>query len=178
MRRWIAWLFMPCIIWLLSFGPLWLSFPAENIERDQQLRVMTYNTLVINQDIDSIIQTIRESQADLIGFQELSPAMAAELDERLAADYPFRILDIENAALSRYPLERVAGTLPGEWGELSKPQVYRVKVNRNDKGDPQELSWIVAHQFAPIPLGNAHAPRWVLRERKRQSQTITSFCPR
>lgn len=156
-------------LWLWLFGPLWLP----NLDRPDvdgpALTVMSYNLLVFNQDVDSVVQSILEADADLVGFQELSPSMAQALDDRLADVYPYRVLDVENGALSRYQLRRVAQTLPGVWGEPSPPQVYRVSVAG------RELTWIDAHQFSPITLGGGYAARALLTERRRQSRTIADY---
>ncbi len=161
---------LPSLLWWLwSFGPLWLPGPPVSDAEGPGFTVASYNTLVTNPNSESVIQSLIDADADLIGLQELSPRMAVDLEQAMAADYPYRVLDVENAALSRYPMRRVASTLPGTWGELSHPQVYRVEV------EGRTLTWINAHQFAPITLGSGHATRRLLAERRRQSQSIADL---
>jgi endonuclease/exonuclease/phosphatase (EEP) superfamily protein YafD len=155
--------------WLWQFGPLWLPRLPGPAPSGGAFRVMSYNSMVLNQDVDRVMQSILDADADLVGFQELSPFLVEALEPRLADHYPYRILDVENSAVSRHPLRRTHSTLPGNWGGLSHPQVYRVSI------EGRELTWINAHQFAPITVQGDSATRAILRERRRQSESIASF---
>lgn len=75
-----------------------------------QLRVVTYNTLALNQQPDSVVATIRAQNADIVAIQELSPSVAAAFEQQLRAEYPYQALHPDPrphglGLLSRYPIE-------------------------------------------------------------------------
>jgi endonuclease/exonuclease/phosphatase (EEP) superfamily protein YafD len=56
------------------------------------IRVMSINLLKTNRDIDAILRQIRETNPDIIAFQEHS-TWSEELLSRELADYPYRLTD-------------------------------------------------------------------------------------
>ncbi|MBK7782061.1 MAG: endonuclease/exonuclease/phosphatase family protein [Ardenticatenia bacterium] len=153
--------------WL--FGGLWLSRHTVAESGRPSLTVASYNALVISQNVPGVISTIRETDADVIGFQELGPDIAAGIRGQLAEEYPFQILDVENAVISRFPITRTHTTLPGTWGPDSPPQVYRIDF----RGTPVTL--INTHQFASITFDLRYAVPWVLQMRQQQAETVAEF---
>ena len=76
------------------------------------LRFMTYNLHAETLQLEPMLALIRESKADLVALQELSPEMAQAIEASLATDYPYRALhpSSENpiwgqGVLSRHPIQ-------------------------------------------------------------------------
>jgi endonuclease/exonuclease/phosphatase (EEP) superfamily protein YafD len=98
-------LFVPAVI---PSRPL---FAAAPVSEQPVLRVVTFNQLSSNNDIDGTLAVLLAQDADVIALQELSHAMAEAL-ERHRADYPFQVLDPLDVPgglgfVSRYPLDTV-----------------------------------------------------------------------
>ncbi len=117
-RRWaIAAALVPLAIFLLLYGGLFLPrFQPGFANGAEVLRVMTWNILYTNDDGAAIARRIEGAEPDVICFQELVPAMAADLIGRLGDEYPYRVLLVENdvtglGVFSRYPL-RDEGEVP------------------------------------------------------------------
>ncbi|KAB8144061.1 hypothetical protein F8S13_09245 [Chloroflexia bacterium SDU3-3] len=77
----------------------------------RQLRVATYNQLIANTQIDTMLATIRRQDADLVAIQELSHDLAAAIQRDMAGEYPYQwLVPSYNAdglgLISRYPLDR------------------------------------------------------------------------
>jgi len=75
------------------------------------LTVMSYNVLYTNTDAAPIVASVTAAGADLIGFQELTPLLARQLEQEIGARYPYRTplhpaaCHAEVAVWSRYPLQ-------------------------------------------------------------------------
>ena len=102
---------IPLLLLVLMFGHLfWPPYSNEIREDDQVITSMSFNVLYSNKDYAAIIDSIQSANPDVVGFQELMPAMAASLVEELESDYPystFQLLESElsTAVLSKFPLE-------------------------------------------------------------------------
>ena len=100
------------VVWLVLFGGLF-NFPTQAARAaEPTVRVMTYNVEYRNADVEAVAATIRAAEADVVGLQELTPALAASLGPALTDDYPYQLLDpkasvIGMGMLSRYPFEVV-----------------------------------------------------------------------
>jgi len=74
----------------------------------QPVAVMTMNSGSGLADPDSLAAALRDSGADLIGLQELSPEQADRLETDLAGDYPYQVLYPlgfgGRGLISRYPI--------------------------------------------------------------------------
>ncbi|MBZ0297329.1 MAG: endonuclease/exonuclease/phosphatase family protein [Anaerolineae bacterium] len=80
-------------------------------KKNLRITVATYNVEAYKQSLDSIIQVVRDVDAEIIAFQELSRELADRLTAEFALDYPYKALhpDAEDATcgqgiLSRYPI--------------------------------------------------------------------------
>lgn len=127
---------------VLSFGGLFVPRAAP-IAQASTLRVMTFNQLVANDRMDAIIDVIRANDADVVALQELSPAVAAAVQQQLATRYPYQVLAPAPTPsglglLSRYRLE----PLPSSWE--ARYQKVRVHVGN------QALTLLNVHP--PVPL--------------------------
>lgn len=73
-----------------------------------ELSVMTFNTGNDFIASDDLVQVVRNSGADIVGLQELSPRNSAALET--LSEYPFRVLVGKRfdgkGLLSRYPIEK------------------------------------------------------------------------
>jgi vancomycin resistance protein VanJ len=81
------------MIFVALFGHLfWPYRPGQVTDEMQEITVMSFNVLYSNSSYDAIVATIQAAKPDIVGLQELSPASAAAIVERLAADYPYSTL--------------------------------------------------------------------------------------
>lgn len=73
------------------------------------MKLLSFNINKDNQQVDQMIRLIRDSDADVVAIQELSPWVSNAADEQLAEIYPYRALHPQEdfsgqGILSRYPL--------------------------------------------------------------------------
>lgn len=107
---------------------------------------MTCNVGNNRAEPEQLIPVVRDSGADLVGFQELSDTQAEVLSSELGVDYPHQALYpggfAGKAVLSRYPI------LESEQLHLStvRPDL-RSKIEIKGK----EITFIVAHPPPPRP---------------------------
>ncbi len=99
---------LPLILFVTLFAPYVLPKPAIKTESD--LRVMSYNVLLVNEDYDAVAEAILSQKPDLVALQEVQPEMMAELQSRLEDTYPYSELSWEHefgttAIFSRYPID-------------------------------------------------------------------------
>jgi endonuclease/exonuclease/phosphatase (EEP) superfamily protein YafD len=90
------------------------------------LRVVTFNQLYSNSDVDDTLAVLLRQDADIIALQELSYPVQQALDE-LEQQYPYRVLQPHHlpgglGIVSRYPLTQVE-TLEGIRGLRATVQV-------------------------------------------------------
>lgn len=93
---------------LPSFG----TIPHHDAPGGTTLTVAHFNVLVSNQEYDSIINTVRTVQPDVVSFQEVSHGWADELVAQLQDDYPYYYVEPDNwvwgmALFSKMPLDDV-----------------------------------------------------------------------
>ena len=157
-------------LFLFLYGGLWVPRRAP-AATGPVLAVMTYNLLAFNACPECAVATIRQSGADLIVMQELSPEVAAAITRDLATEYPYQILDPREqvfglGAISRLPLRATGETLPGEW--VGQPQVLALTF------DETRVLVVNAH---PVATGPTDLPtiEVSIRERFRQAQTLVAF---
>jgi len=114
-------------LWADRYAGLFLAKERACGSDEHGLTVMTMNVLFHNRCPEQVVAAICASDADVIGIQELNPAIARAIARDLARDYPYQVLaPHENSpagmgTISRYPLHPTADALPGEW--LGAPQV-------------------------------------------------------
>ena len=69
-------------------GDLLPPFPIVRAEGGSpDLRVMTYNVLFTNTDGTPIAQSITRANPDIVAFQEFTPHLAQQLEQKVGADY-------------------------------------------------------------------------------------------
>ncbi|MBI1277881.1 MAG: hypothetical protein GC179_07115 [Anaerolineaceae bacterium] len=109
-RRWLVIeLAAPFFFFISTYGgqflPRSINVPAEA----PRLHLRSFNINKDNQQVDQMLRVIRESDADVVAIQELSPWVAQAADEQLAQFYPYRALHPQTdfsgqGVLSRFPL--------------------------------------------------------------------------
>jgi vancomycin resistance protein VanJ len=80
-------------VWL--FGELFLpaiSQPNTSLETQPPLVVMTYNAGNDQVTPDALVALVRDTGADIVGLQELSPAQVTAIETQLEDDYPYQAL--------------------------------------------------------------------------------------
>lgn len=157
-------------LFLFLYGGLWLPRPAPTAS-GPALTVMTYNTLGFNPCPDCIVAAIRQSGADLITLQELSPPVAAAIARDLRVEYPYQVLQPREqvfglGVISRLPLRATGETLPGTW--VGQPQIVALTFAGT------QVLVVNAH---PVATGPTDLPtvEQSLRDRFRQAQTLVAF---
>jgi len=85
--RWIGIASLPVLFFLFFFWPFF--YPNLTLSTQQpSLRVMTYNILNQNHDVDAIVSNIERYSADVVMIQELIDEVKPVLVKRLSAQYP------------------------------------------------------------------------------------------
>ena len=84
----------------------WTAYHESEIELS--LKVVTFNMWGGNQNLDEVIIWLRETDADVVLLQEVSPEWAGEDMEELIDIYPYQVTNMRywwgEAILSRYPI--------------------------------------------------------------------------
>ena len=107
----LAQLCIPVLLFVLLFGHLfWPSSPNERGEDQRVITLMSFNVLYTNIAYAAIVDSIQSANPDVVGFQELTPTIAASIIEELKSDYPyntFQLVDAKlgTAVLSKFPIE-------------------------------------------------------------------------
>ncbi len=118
---------------LALFAHLWggLFWPPGRPQLEGSvLTVMTSNILGSNPDPAGVIESLRESDADVIGILDLSLAVSAAIEDQLAGEYPYRRLEPQpdttgSGILSRFPFRSIEVDLADpEW--IGAPMVVEV----------------------------------------------------
>ncbi len=105
--------FLPCPVYLIH----------EKDQPENSITFMTYNLLQSNQNIQDVIQVIRNSNAEIVFLQELNPLLEDGIRNKLSEVYPHQIYGMRsqtskiarNGILSKYPLEQINDSIGGTW---------------------------------------------------------------
>ena len=104
---------------------------AAEPEMPAQLRVLTLNVQVPNDDPTLLVGVIREHQPDVVVLQEVTTAYATAIDQAIAGAYPYSFVagtetEHEGAGTwSRLPLSDTEAFRLSEWGN----ELHRVRVS-------------------------------------------------
>ena len=112
-RNWLslAELCIPLLLFVLMFGHLfWPPSPTERIEDKQAITLMSFNVLYTNTAYAAIVDSIQSADPDVVGFQELTPTIAASIIGDLESGYPYNAFQyletgLGTAVLSKFPIE-------------------------------------------------------------------------
>lgn len=120
------------LIFLAIYGPLFVppALRPHPPAAAPRLTALTFNVHVTNMNSAGIVDALRRADADVVGLQEVNPAVAQALRRDLADRYPYQVLQAPGAPsttaiLSRYPLQATGITLPGQWNDA--PLVVRLR---------------------------------------------------
>lgn len=99
----------PFLLFAVTFGPAFLPRALAAVPDAPRLRLLSYNINGGNQDVESVIKIIRESGAEVVLIQELSPWMADAFDTQLEEAYPYRAFHPQpgfsgQGILSQFPI--------------------------------------------------------------------------
>jgi endonuclease/exonuclease/phosphatase (EEP) superfamily protein YafD len=113
LRRWrLALTLAPAVlVFLLSYGVLFLPRTVRAIPDTVSFSVLTYNLHIEKHVFEPMINLIREADADVVAFQELSRLASERFAVELSDLYPYRAFHLSNRSsswgqgiLSRYPI--------------------------------------------------------------------------
>jgi endonuclease/exonuclease/phosphatase (EEP) superfamily protein YafD len=110
-RSWTLILLPPVVIFLVAYGVFFVP-RAQTVPVDgSDLSILTFNIQIPeNEKLTSIVEIIKDSEADVVAVQELSQAAANEMAVALSTRYPYQALHPQEYApagqglLSRYPI--------------------------------------------------------------------------
>lgn len=112
------WLLLPALLFCLVYGQqFWpkskkgtrFNIAASQTPPPTNLRVMTWNILYVNSNVEAALTAIQSQRPDILALQELGVALANGLVETLSADYPYQALFASDSPsgygiFSRYPI--------------------------------------------------------------------------
>ncbi len=146
-------------LFLISFGDVLIPQPAVAHSAPADLRVATFNIKYCKVDANELAAWLAHRNIDIVALQEVSHPMAAGLQTRLSAEYPYQYTDTEHydlgvAVISRYPLEF-----------LERPAHFRGHRLQVTVG-AEELTLINVHLKAPDLERTSYAghPGWLRYE--------------
>lgn len=88
-RRYLFSTFVLTLLFVVSYGGLFLPRPPVSTDpTGTPLRVMTFNHLYLNRDLEDIKAAILRGDADTVALQELTPEVAEGLRRDLRGRYP------------------------------------------------------------------------------------------
>lgn len=146
-------------VWAWLWGGLFLPRAAQTDAGGTQLTVMTYNLLGFNFNAEAVVRVVRDSNADVIGFQELNPQIAAVLEQEFRAEYPYQLWKPQDGVtgaglISRYPFQPTGEAIADEaW--VSEPDILSLSLNNKT---------VTLVRFHAV----AQPPSWAQRERQAQ----------
>ncbi|MCI0394067.1 MAG: endonuclease/exonuclease/phosphatase family protein [Chloroflexi bacterium] len=166
----------PLLIFARLYGAYFVPRPARPAD-PPDLRVMSYNVLFANNDVEAVVQIVERYRPDLLALQEVRPRMMSELSERLADSYPYAMAGEyqryqerygTTAAFSRYPL---LARQVLDLGAERQAIVLRVIAGEH------EVVFIAAHLLAYnmqfVPLGEwPQAANQRVQDQNEQAQRI------
>jgi endonuclease/exonuclease/phosphatase (EEP) superfamily protein YafD len=146
LRARVAALAIVAAIALNAYALLSVPVAAQPPAGAPSLRIAAFNLLGDNRRIDDVVAWLREQQFDLVSFEELTPAFAAQMDS-LADLYPYRLMQPSKGGfgigiISRHPLLTQETLFP----ERPWRRVLRVSVDFG--GTPIEV--LALHPPPPL----------------------------
>ncbi|MBI1277880.1 MAG: hypothetical protein GC179_07110 [Anaerolineaceae bacterium] len=150
LRRWwvAAILAPPFLAFMIAYLPFFMPRPIDMDKNNPHLRLLTYNLHAERKILQPMADLVRQADADIVAFQEMSPEAGKAFDTQLADAYPYRALfpaPDDNpyhgrGLLSRYPI-----TESKSW-----PVEYPIPVRL--------MRAVVDMNGTPITIYNFHAP--------------------
>jgi vancomycin resistance protein VanJ len=158
-----ALVFLPCLIIVLLYGPLFLPQPlVASSSSGMEISVMSYNVTRGDPGIDAILRIIESESADIVALQEVTPEVAHALGD-LSVRYPYTALHPTPdgydgcAVLSRFPITEEEAFPLVEGAHLYQRLALDVDGQRvhllNLHLQPPALTVLRAGSRFPIPVG-------------------------
>ena len=94
---------IPVALFLWTYGELYVPRRAPKAT-GSMVTVMTYNVFYRNPDADRVAEEILAHNPDVVGLQELGPAVAQAIGTRLIGRYPHQRVEPGCGLFSRYPI--------------------------------------------------------------------------
>ncbi len=120
-------------LFIALFGHLFIPKSHTATASSQNpVTMMTFNLGPDQSNPNAVVAAIETENADVVAVQELVPATATRLKERLGQQYPFTVLDIRRSTtglLSRYPIQKIEWFQPGEDGRWTLEASVNVRGN-------------------------------------------------
>ena len=125
LRRWrLAVILLPVVAaFLISWGVFFLPRGPEDVVTAAEIRILTFNLQAPNEDaVASLVDIVREVDADIVAVQELSIPAADRFSTALADLYPHQALHPQQSGhlgqgiMSRFPILE-----DGYWQEQEEP---------------------------------------------------------
>ena len=162
-RRYLFSVGVLTLLFVVSYGGLFLPHPPVSADpTGTPLRVMTFNHLYSNRDLEDIKAAILRGDADVVALQELTPEIAAGLRRDLRGRYPYMDLRPASEAtrtdgiglLSRLPFA------DARYDEAYGGQRVTVRVGQ------QEVALINLH--LNLPFGERASDRFLAYSAQRR----------
>ncbi len=154
-KRWLTGVIgLLLLLFGLHYSPLfWPRLAqARAAVNDGELRVMTFNVHYANRNATGIAEMIRAEQPDVIAMQELTEDLGDPLLSKLAADYPYHLIEdwgLRLTLISRYPLTprpRPVGLSRAQQASVETPNGPITLWNIHPPTAIGNRSWQAQHQ--------------------------------
>ena len=136
------------VLFILLYGGFFLPRLPVTV-REPVFKVMTFNLHFRNREAGTVAAEILAQSPDLVGLQESSPEMFADLEMLLGETYPYRYQNWESI-FSRYPLDGCQKLLLGQEKDGST-------ISRGTQclveAAGEQITFINAHPHPPIIAG-------------------------
>lgn len=158
------------LLFVVSYGGLFLPRPPVPADpTGTPLRVMTFNHLYLNRDLEGIKTAILRGDADIVALQELTPEVAEMLRRDLRARYPhmalrpgFKATRTDGVGLlSRLPFT------DARYDEAYRGQRVTVRVGQ------QEVALINLH--LNLPFGERASDRFLAYSARRRDPQLRAL---
>lgn len=90
-RRWraLAWLLVPVMVWVWSYGTAFVPPAQVDTSAPADLRVVSYNTFVATPDAIHVVDLVADTSPDILLLVEVFPSRQAELEAAFATSLPY-----------------------------------------------------------------------------------------
>ena len=147
---------------VFHYGVLFWPNQTGQVINGRSFTVMTYNIKFNNGNDESMLDAIRQADADIVGLQEITLDHTALLEEQLSSQYPHRVFaepefQTDVALLSKYPVVEL---------KTFTMQPRRMSMHVVVDVDGQLLDLIVV-QMTPNEFDNLNGQSLRIRTRER-----------
>lgn len=100
---------LPLLMFIILYAAVFIPRSVDTLD-GQPLRVMTYNMLFLNENVEEMASLITEQNPDVVAIQEMPPEFYDRLEAQLNTEYPYWLFEgnqnnsYGNIIASRYPI--------------------------------------------------------------------------